>query len=212
VLKHSPIYLFSKTPYPDVEHIQILRSSYFQPDIDFSSYDYIIVTSKETISALEKIGQWQTLPVLAISQATAAYVKEQGGRLLDTAQGYGKSMASLIEEKYVDLKALYPHAKVTAFDMDWALKALGVTVESFCVYETSCSNAPIVDLAQDAICIFTSPSAIECFAKTYRFLSTYKVVCIGETTAAALPEHVKYTLSETSSVQSTIECAQSLLQ
>lgn len=208
--KHSSIYLFSKTSYPDVNHVPILIPAYLQPLIDFSSYDYIIATSKETITALNKIGDWKDLPVLAISESTADYVKSQGGKVLDIAQGYGKSIAILVENNYANLKALHPHAKVIAFDIEGVLRKKGIEIDSFVVYETSCSKEEKVELPSDAICIFTSPSSVKCFMQKYIFLPTYKIVCIGETTASELPKDLTYVLSEKTSVESTILKAKSL--
>ena len=209
--KSNKIFLFSKTGYPNVTHIPILVPTYLQPSIDFSNYDYIIATSKEVFSALDKIGEWRHLPVLAISDSTAEYAKKQGGTILDIAEGYGKSIVGIVGDKYADLKALHPHAKIIAFDLHGALSALNVSIDSFIVYETSCSQAPKVELPSDAICIFTSPSSVKCFEKKYEFLPNFKIVCIGETTAAALPKDLAYVISKKTSVPSTIERAISLI-
>ena len=208
--KHSSIYLFSKTSYPDVNHVPILTPTYLQPTINFLSYDYIIATSKETITALNKIGNWKDLPVLAISESTADYVKSQGGKVLDIADGYGKSIVTLVEKKYSNLKVLHPHAKVIAFDIEGVLRKKNIKIDSFVVYKTSCSKEEKVELPSDAICIFTSPSSVNCFLQKYTFLPTYKIVCIGETTASELPKDLVYVLSEKTSVESTILKANSL--
>lgn len=210
--KSNNIFLFSKTPFRDVKHIPILSTSYLQPFIDFSKYDYIIASSKEVFSALDKIGSWKHLPVLAVSESTADAARAEGVELLDVAKGYGKEMITLIKEKYADLRALYPHAEVVAFDIEHALKDIGVDVNSFIVYKTSCSQLEAVKLPQDAVCIFTSPSSVKCFEKVYTFLPSYQVVCIGETTRAALPEGVQAHISEKTSIQSAVERAKSLLK
>lgn len=210
-MNKSNIFLFSKTPSSDVNHVPILNVTYFVASVRFPSYDYIIVTSKETIIALERIGAWKILPVLAISQATADFAKSRGAEVLDIADGYGKGIVDLVKEKYSGLKALYPHAKLVAYDIEAELKKLDVQLAAFVIYESSCSNAKKVELPNDAICIFTSPSSINCFLEKYEFLQNYKIVCIGETTASALPKHLSYVLSEKTSVESTIIKAKSLL-
>jgi uroporphyrinogen-III synthase len=209
-LSSSKIFLFSKTPYPGVHHIPVLQITYLQPDIDFSLYDYIIATSKEVFSALNKIGSWKHLPVLAISDSTAEAVQEEGAKVLDTAQGYGEDAVRLIREKYPDLKALHPHAKVVAYDIETALKESGIFIDSVVVYETSCLADKAIQLPEDAVCIFTSPSSIACFEKLYEFSSKYKIVCIGETTRSALPEGVDAVVSEKTSVASCVKRAESL--
>lgn len=208
----SRIFLFSKTGYPDVNHIPIITPSYLQVNIDFSSYDYIIATSKEVLTALDKIGNWKDLPVLAISESTADFASKKGAKILDIANGYGKSIVALIGKKYPHLKALHPHAKIIAFDINKVLSRLNISIDSFIVYETSCSKEKAVELPENAICIFTSPSSVKCFEQKYKFLPTYKIVCIGETTRCALPFGVESVISERTSVLSTIERAKSLLE
>lgn len=210
--KSDNIFLFSKTSYPGVNHVPILQVNYLQPSIDFSFFDYIIATSKEIFTALDQIGSWKHLPVLAISDSTAQVALQKGAKILDIADGYGKDIVALIKAKYSDLKALHPHAKVVAFDIEEALKENDVSINSFTVYETSCSQTKLPALPLDAICIFTSPSSVRCFLKSYQFLPTYQVVCIGETTASQLPEGINFVISETTSVPSTIERAESLVK
>lgn len=193
-----------------MHYIPVLQITYLQPDIDFSAYDYIIATSKEVFAALNKIGSWNHLPVLAISDATAEAAQEEGAKILDKAQGYGEDAVRLILDKYADLKALHPHAKVVAYDIGTALKESGVFIESVVAYETSCMEAKVLELPEDAVCIFTSPSSIKCFEKLYGFLPTYKIVCIGETTRSALPEGIDAVVSEKTSVASCVQEAESL--
>ncbi len=210
--KERRIFLFSKTSYPGVNHIPILQIDYLQPSIDFSSYDYIIATSKEVLTALDKIGDWKTLPVLAISQSTAKFAQEMGAKLLDISEGYGEGVASLIKEKYNELKALYPHAKTIAYDIEGSVRKSGIDIDSFVVYETSCAKRMNLTLPSNAICIFTSPSSVKCFEKSYAFLPSYKIVCIGETTRSALPKGVEAVISQNTSVQSAVASARKLLQ
>jgi uroporphyrinogen-III synthase len=209
-LSSSNIFLFSKTSYPGVHHIPILKVTYLQPGIDFSVYDYIIVTSKEVFTALNMIGSWKHLPVLAISDSTARAAEEEGAKVLDIASGYGKDILRLVNEKYADLKALHPHAKVLAYDIEAALKNSDVYVDSVIVYETACLETKTIELPYDAVCIFTSPSSIKCFEKLYGFLPSYKIICIGETTRSALPEGVDAVISEKTSIASCVQRAESL--
>jgi len=207
----SRIFLFSKTSALGVNHIPILDATYLEPSITFSDYDYIIATSKEVFVALESLGDWRELPVLAISEATAAYARELGARVLDVGEGYGRSIVNLVHKKYGHLKALHPHAKVIAFDLNSALSELKIAVDSYVVYQTKCADIGKVTLPDDAICLFSSPSAVECFAKNQEFLESYTVVCIGTTTQSALPSGVVSTLAKETTIPSCIAQAKSLL-
>ncbi len=210
--KEQRIFLFSKTSYPDINYIPILHIDYLQPEIVFSSYDYIIATSKEVFKALDKIGEWRALPVLAISEATERSAREAGAKILDVSDGYGENIVALIQEKYTELNALYPHAEVVAFDIAHHLQESGIKFGSFSVYKTACATSKVIDLPSDAICVFTSPSAVRCFETLYGFLPSYKAVCIGETTRSALPKGIESVVSESTSIQSAVARAQMLLQ
>lgn len=208
---HAPIYLFSKTPYEGVEHIPILAVHYLPASIHFPSFDCILLSSKESVNALDKIGAWKIVPVIAISEATAAYAQSKGASILDVANGYGEGLAELFKTKYADLKALYPHAKEPAFDIKAYLAEEGIEIDALALYETCCNENINFDLAAEAVLIFSSPSAVKCFMKNYKFLPAHQIVCIGKTTAAALPEGLAFELSHETSIQSTIVKAKSLL-
>lgn len=208
---NSRIFLFSKTPYPDVRHIPILETSYLQPTIDFSSYDYIIATSKEVFRSLDRIGSWKALPILAISEATADYARSLGCQVLDVADGYGDSVVDVIKSHYSTLRALHPHAKVIAYDINKALMAAQIAVDSFVVYETKCAMHAPINLPENAICIFTSPSSVHCFRKVQALLESYQIVCIGETTRLAFGEGVEVTVAQKRSIESCVMAAKVLL-
>lgn len=206
------IFLFSKTSFPSIQHVPLLDTNYFDITIDFSAYDYIIVTSKEVLRALDRIGEWKQLPIIAISQATAQYARTKGARVLDVAEGYGENLTALIASRYANLKALHPHAKIVAYDINAQLQKYKICVDSFIVYETYCAHSLTFILPDDAICIFTSPSSVNCFLKKHTFLATHKIVCIGKTTAKALPENQDFYLAKTTSVESAVQMAKTLLQ
>jgi len=48
-----PIYLISKTPHSGVSHIPILSIHFLTPEINFDTYEGIIVTSKQGALALK---------------------------------------------------------------------------------------------------------------------------------------------------------------
>ena len=181
------IYLFSKTSHPDVTHIPILNTTFLQPDIDFENYDAIVLTSKQAVTALDKISpKWKSIPALTIASKTEEMVRNAGGTLLDRGDGYGDTLDDIIASKYASLRWLYPRPKVVASNFKERVKSRGIDIDDVLVYETSCNNkCSETVLPEDAILIFTSPFTIECFMKFYQFKNSYRVIAIGKTTASA---------------------------
>ena len=154
-----PIYLFSKTSHPDVNYIPILSTEFFQPDIDFSNYDAIVLTSKQAVTALEKISkQWTDIPVLTIADLTAAMAEKAGASVMSKGNGYGDSLADIIINGYAQKRWLYPRPEVVASDFSQKVRNAGVNLEDAIVYKTSCNaEAGRENIEDDAILIFTSP-------------------------------------------------------
>jgi uroporphyrinogen-III synthase len=208
----TPIYLFSKTSHPDVIHVPVLNTLFLQPAINFDDYDAIVLTSKQAVTALEKISpKWREIPALSIASKTEEMVRSAGGRLLDRANGYGDSLDDIIVRKYSSLRWLYPRPKVVASNFKERVKERGIVMDDVIVYETSCNQeCRDITLPDDAILIFTSPFTIECFLEFYEFKASYQVVAIGTTTAKALPEEVIYLMPDTPNVDACVALAEQL--
>lgn len=206
-----PIYLVSKTPYPGLNHIPVLTTQFLKPAIDFRSYDALIVTSKQAIDALECYGHgWKRLPLLCVSAATAAHAEACDAEVLHVGKGYADSLPELIA-RYHRWRWLFVRAEVVASDFVSALQSEGVAIDEKIVYKTACNSLLKTPLAPaDAILIFTAPSAIACFLKFSPILATNKVVVIGKTTYAALPEGIEAVIANEPSIESAVESARAL--
>ncbi len=212
-IKKPPIYLFSKTPHPGVTHIPLLVTRHFFPAIDFSAYDLIIATSKEVFVSLEAMQpEWKAIPFLCISEATAKAAKDAGVRVADAAEGYGTSIEERVLQQHGREKILYLRAKVVASDFALSLRSAGVALDEAVVYETSC-NAEVLgeSIEEDAVLIFTSPSAVECFLSKQTLLPTQHLIAIGETTRAALPAKREVFMPERPSVALSVALAKKLI-
>ena len=68
----KPIYLFSATSHPDATHINSLDFDFFKPDINFTKYDYLVLTSKKAVEALLQYDKkdYIDIPALCISKFT----------------------------------------------------------------------------------------------------------------------------------------------
>jgi len=208
-----PIYLVSKTSHHEtvgVVHIPILSIHFLTPDIDFNLYEGIVVTSKQGALALNHYAiKWEKLHVICVGQATAQEVKKQGAIHIDVADGYGESIFD-VSRQYRG-KWLYLRPKMIASSWPAHAREEGMILDEVIIYETTCNEAmEKLEIADDGVLIFTSPSSIECFLQKYLFKSTHDIVVIGKTTQNALPLGIKSILSETTSVESCVEKAQEL--
>jgi len=211
-LTENSIFLFSKTPHSGVTHLPILETLFFQPAIDFSRYDAIVLTSKQAVAALEKISpDWRSVPVLSVSSKTAETVRKAGGKLLETGGGYGDSLAEIIIKKYASYRWLYPRPRVVASDFKESVLKAGVKMDALIVYETTCNPAcQNIELPDDATLIFTSPFTVACFLEFFELKTSHKVVVIGKTTAKALPRQIKYCMPDEATVDAAVLLAQKL--
>lgn len=205
------IYLFCTTDFTDDEalHVTSLHVKYFLPIIDFDKYDYLIITSKQILKALQQYNDnWKKLNILAISPSTADAIKEVGGIVLQEGKGYGSDLSEIITSYDKNKKWLYLRAKEVASDFVQRCQTDGFKIDEIVMYKTTCHKDILhVKVQDDSTLIFTSPSSINCFLKTHAFLNTQKIVVIGKTTAKALPAHVKYSVADEPTLSSCIKKA-----
>ncbi|MDA3909176.1 MAG: uroporphyrinogen-III synthase [Sulfurimonas sp.] len=207
------IYLFATSKHPDAISAKSLQVRFLKPKIDFSKYDYLIITSKQTVKALEQYNKEEfiNIPALCVSPKTALPYKNFGGNILDTGDGYGDNLVKNIKEKSKDKKWLYLRAELIASDFVLRCKSDGYKIDEEILYVSECAKEALeVQVSENPILIFTSPSAIECFLKTHTISSDAKVVVIGNTTAKALPSGIEYKISQKTSIESCMEMALSL--
>ncbi len=204
------IYLFSISSHPDAKSINSLDIKFLKPDIDFSNYDYFIVTSKQTSEALKQYENPSLKPALCVSVASAKSYEEIGGEVLDIGGGYGDNLVAKIKEYPHAKKWLYLRAKIVASDFVSTCQGDGYNIDEVIVYESGCSKDiwyVEVEDEDDATLIFTSPSSVDCFLKNHTISPHAKVIVIGKTTAKALPLDIEYIISDKTTIDSCIEIA-----
>jgi len=207
-MSHKPIYLFSISKHPQAISINSLDVTFFQPPIDFSLYDYLIITSKQASKALSlyETDAYLKKPALCISSQSALSFQNLGGKVLDVGGGYGDTLVQKIRTYPKTTQWLYLRAEVVASDFVEVLRAEGYSIDEVVVYKSGCSKEiEAVEVSSDAILIFTSPSSVACYLKTHTITPTQTVVVIGKTTQKALPKGVKSVISEETTIQSCID-------
>jgi uroporphyrinogen-III synthase len=208
-----PIYLFSISSHPDAISINSLDITFFQPEINFSKYDYLIITSKQASKALEQYANKEYLlkPALCVSAQSAKSFENSGGNVLAVGKGYGDNLVEQIKSYHKDKKWLYLRAKVIASDFVSTCKKEGYSIDEKIVYKSDCSSAiKEISVEDDAVLVFTSPSSVKCFLKNHNLLSTHKIIVIGKTTAKAIPPNCSYFLSNDTTIESCMQIAYTL--
>ncbi|ADN09829.1 uroporphyrinogen-III synthase [Sulfurimonas autotrophica] len=208
-----PIYLFSISSHPDAISINSLDITFLQPEIDFSKYDYLIITSKQASKALQEYNKKEYInkPALCISKQSAKSFEDLGGQVLAVGGGYGDNLIEQIKSFPKEKKWLYLRAKIVASDFVFTCKEDGYVIGEKVVYESDCSGAiDNVTVQDDAVLIFTSPSSVKCFLKNHSLLHTHKIIVIGKTTAKAIPKNCSYILSDETTIESCMQIAHSL--
>jgi uroporphyrinogen-III synthase len=204
-----PLYLLSKTPFKGVTHIPVIQIKFLHVTLNLEYYDALVITSKQALLALETYNpEWKKTPVIAISKPTADKAKAMGATLLHVGEGYGKDLYHIIESNFSHLKLCYARAETIVSDFCSKLRVKGIMIDDPIVYRTSCSDEiGDLNLEEDAILIFTSPSAVTCFLMHNDFKKEQKIVVIGSTTQAALPLHVKSEMALEPTVEACVALA-----
>ena len=209
------IYLFSLTPSTstDVIHIPTLEVEFFQQDIDFKEYDFIILTSKQAINYLLNYHDKKDFldkKALCVSKKTATFYKDIGGDVLTNSGNYGNELVDIIK-RYKDKRWLYLRANEVANDFTATLKNEDFFIDEKIVYETRCTKElKNYTFEDDAIYIFTSPSTVKCFLRYHHIKDTNTLIAIGKTTANVLKDFKNVITSQNQSVKDCIDLAKSL--
>ncbi|SMP88531.1 uroporphyrinogen-III synthase [Epsilonproteobacteria bacterium SCGC AD-311-C15] len=209
----KPIYLFSISSHPAAISINSLDIAFLKPDINFSKYDYFIITSKQASEALKQYEKSEYLEkkALCVSKQSAISYEELGGVILDIGGGYGDNLVEKIKEYPKEIKWLYLRAETVASDFVFTCKENGYTIDEAIVYKSECSQDILhAGIEENSVLIFTSPSSVECFLKNHTISTLAKVIVIGKTTAKALPKEIKYIVSDDTTIQSCINIAKNL--
>lgn len=202
------VYLFATSKNDMVISIKSLDVVYLTPEIDFSRYDYLIITSKQTIKALEayKKSDFIDKPAICVSQKTALLWEKFGGKVLSYGNGYGNSLTENIKELDRSKKWLYLRAKVIASSFVKMARDDGYNIDECILYESQCSSEILsVKVEAGSTLIFTSPSSVKCFLKNNIIDKSSKVIVIGTTTAKSLPSGIEYEISKKTTIESTLE-------
>jgi uroporphyrinogen-III synthase len=209
------IYLLSNETIQDdsIIHLSIFDIKYTTNNIDFQLYDALLFTSKNSIYSLEATqSNYHNIPSYAIATKTANLLEKYNSNI----QYIGKSsnandFANELKDILKDKKVLYIRAKNVVSDLANILQQHNISCDELISYETICKSYSLDKTPPlHSIIIFSSPSSIRCFLNNFVWNDTYTAVCIGDTTASFLPQHIKANISERLSIKSCISLAKTL--
>jgi uroporphyrinogen-III synthase len=208
----SNIYLLGSRNFANTISIPLLKIEFLTPKIDIESFSNIIFTSKNGVKSINKITPlWRDKKIFTIAKQTANEVKKFGADVIYTADvATADIFADKIKKKLYG-KTLYPRAKKVESNLFSILQNNKVDIKEFVTYKTSCNKSKI-EIEQNSIIIFTSPSTIRCFLENYNWRNDLKAITIGEKTASFIPAHIQYKISDNTSIDSCIKLAKQMLK
>lgn len=207
------IYLLSNQKYSGVENLEVFQIEYIKSEIDLSSYDALVFTSKNAVYSIDSFNKdWKKIDSYVIAPKTAQVIENLGGKIVFTGiTSHGNEFAQELITLLKNKKVLYIKALKTVSNLVNILRENDVLLDELIAYKTSCKKSNII-LEDDSVFIFTSPSSVECFFNQYSWKNSYKAIVIGKTTAKFLPKEIDFTVSFETSIDECINLArQSLL-
>lgn len=202
------IVLLSPTKKEGVINLPLIKFHFLSPDIKTSNYDLLIFTSKTAVESINKIDpNWKKIPSITVGQKTAKEVENFGGKVSFIGNGYGESILEEISN-HKDKKILFIRGKEVANDLKEILKD-EIVLDEAITYETQCTK-PNLELEDDSVIIFTSPSTVKCFFENYKWRDSFKAVAIGETTKREFPLDLEVNIPKIPSFDECIKLAKNL--
>jgi uroporphyrinogen-III synthase len=193
------IYLLSPTPRDEAIALPMIDFTTTAGSIDFSDCDTLMFTSKQAVITADKISSdWKNYPCIAIGKATKKQIEILGGKVIYCPEYfYAETLNQDIAKFFKNKKLLYLRPKEVSFDSKSFLEKEGITLHEQIIYETSCiqygfRKKPVAG----SIIIFTSPSTIHCFLKSFEWDKSYIAVVIGNATKVHLPPHAEYVVAD----------------
>ena len=212
-MKSKNIYLCSPKEFKGTISLPMIEFTRLKDSIDLNDVDTILFTSKQAIVYLDEISNdWQNKKILAVGSATAKMAKELGATdIYHPKEFYGEVLANDIVAKFRNSKIVYIRPKVVSFDSKAFLSNKGIYIKEEILYETTCKEHSGKVLEGGAVVIFTSPSTIECFFKSFSWDSSYRAVVIGKSTLKNLPQNVTAFVANEATISSCVSKAQEIV-
>jgi uroporphyrinogen-III synthase len=204
------IYLLNNQKRKWAKNIPLFEIKYLKKDIDLSKYDALVFSSQNGVLALNNVSDdWKSCSSYVIGKETAKKVKELGGIIKLIAEksnnyDFTNELISNLNNK----KVLYIRGNKLTSNISDDLNRNNIICDEIILYENNYVKPTIKEsLPKNSKIIFSSPSTVEYFFKTFKWDYSFKAISIGKTTLKYFPSNIKPILSEKSSLDSCIKTA-----
>ena len=171
--------------------------------------DYFLLTSQNTLHVLRSMPCYSQLPhkrAFCVGEKTRKLLETEGWEVVASFD-YAKQLASFLVKHYATSSFVFFCGEKRMDTLPTTLKANHIQLQECLTYHTQLTPVKLTKHYEGLL--FFSPSAIESYLVENSFAGE-KVVCIGTTTQAALPEGVESYLAERPTVESVLECCKAL--
>jgi uroporphyrinogen-III synthase len=209
-IKNMNIFTLGDKKVQNAKSLPVYKINYLESDIDFTKYDALVFTSKNSVMAIDSFNKnWRSIPAYTIASGTAKTVKRLGGKLKFVGiTKHGNEFASELVGELDGKKVLYLRGKTVVSNLIEILDNAKINCDNVVVYENVCNtDLKIKELPLNSYIIFSSPSTIDCFLKNFEWKPSYKAISIGHTTAKYFPEYINPIISYTTSIDSCVNKA-----
>jgi len=205
----NKIYLCSPKKYKGTISLPMIEFEKTADKLDLSWCNTILFSSKQAvIFANELNSEWKSKKIVAVGPATKDMAIKLGAKdVYYPKEYYGEVLAKDILEFFSDRKILYIRPEVVSFDSYNYLKKEGIAIKEAIVYKTKCKSYKNRELEENSTIIFTSPSTIKCFFKSFKWDNSYKAVVIGKATLSHLPKEIEVYVAKEPTIASCVEKA-----
>ncbi len=196
--------------YEGATNLPLLEIRFLNKKIDILNYDTIIFTSKNGVEAINRITNlWKNLNIYSIGRATTKKVESFGLKVTYTAKNsYGDIFAKEIAEELKDKRVIYIRPERVVSNFSEILRERGVNIDEVILYKTLCKRySKDKRPKKNSTIIFSSPSTIECFFKSFSWDKSYQAVVIGKKTAKYMPKNISYIISSQQDINYCIKLA-----
>jgi|TARA_R110002033_G_scaffold802_3_gene7683 uroporphyrinogen-III synthase len=204
------IFLLNNQKRKWAKNIPLFEIKYLKKDIDLTKFDALVFSSQNGVIGIDKVNSdWKDIPCYVIGKESAKKVKELGGHIsLIANKSNTCEFTNELICKLKNKKVLYVRGNKITSNISSDLNKNGILSEEVILYENNYVEPLIKEvLPKNSKIIFSSPSTVEYFFKTFKWHHSFKAISIGETTLKYFPSNVKPILSEKTSLSSCIKKA-----
>ena len=171
--------------------------------------DYFLFSSQNTLLSLAQNPYYAQLPhkrAFCVGEKSRQLLEQMGWEVLASFD-YAKDLAPFLVEHYAQASFVFFCGAQRMNTLPNTLRAHHISLQEYIVYHTALTPKRL-ESPYDAL-LFFSPSAIESYLKDNE-IGREKLICIGETTYAALPKGSQGYIAPRPTIEGVLECCMSL--